>query len=269
MKKQILLLVLSVFLSETLSAQFTDGDLSIGGGTVTGPVKKVTVTITQTHDPSDVLTTTAYFDTMGRITKTGVLRGEKEEIDGIYRYRDNSCVHYHYYSDDGKADDHFEKIFFDAEGREIMKFFYWQTTLTGVDSLVYDTQGHLIAKYTSNYGERTPLLEKTYAYDSMDRIVEENNVKTGERYTISYMPDGNYTKQITKSNGKKVTAIGTVNEAGQLVEEVIAKESKTRYLEYDKHGNWLKREGSMNSNSLWGRIGSVTERIIEYYGDIL
>ena len=262
-------MVLSVFLSETLSAQFIDGDLSIGGGTVTGPVKKVTVTITQTHDPSDVLTTTAYFDTMGRITKTGVLRGEKEEIDGIYRYRDNSCVHYHYYSDDGKADDHFEKIFFDAEGREIMKFFYWQTTLTGVDSLVYDTQGHLIAKYTSNYGERTPLLEKTYAYDSMDRIVEENNVKTGERYTISYMPDGNYTKQITKSNGKKVTAIGTVNEAGQLVEEVIAKESKTRYLEYDKHGNWLKREGSMNSNSLWGRIGSVTERIIEYYGDIL
>ena len=265
MKKQITLLLVSFFLSETLSAQFTDGNLSISGGTVTGPVKKVTITITQTHDPSDVVTTTAYFDTLGRITKTGVLRGEKEVIDGIYRYRDNSCVHYHYYSNDGKADDHFEKIFFDSEGREIMKFFYWKTTLTNVDSLVYDTQGYLIAKYASNYGERTPLLEKTYAYDSIGRIVEESNVKTGERYTISYMPDGNYTKQITKSNGRKVTEKGTVNEAGQLVEEVIAKESKTRYLEYDKYGNWLKREGSMNSHSLWGWIGSVTERIIEYY----
>ena len=254
---------MSFLIIKTLYAQYMGGDLCMGGGTVSGPVKKVTITLKQHQDPSDTLTYVAFFATNGNIVKTGYYKGEKFIINHIYEYPDNnSCLHYQY-DKNGVADTHYSKIFFDEKGQKLLKFSYWKDKLTGVDSMVYDTQGHLIAKYVSEYGQRTPLLEIVYAYDSLGRMIEEKNIKTGERYTISYLPNGNYKKIINKY-GRTYIEYYIVNKAGQLI-ECRSVETTEKYSNYDKYGNWLKRVGSLDTHTSKGRIGSTTERIIEYY----
>jgi hypothetical protein len=262
MKRSILLLM-SFWIVGTLCAQYTSGNLFVYGGTISGPVKKVSITLKQHRDPSDTLTSVAFFDTKGNIMKTGYYKGEKLIIDGIYRYSDNnSCIHYQY-DENGVEDTHYSKIFFDDKGQELTKFFFWKDNLTRVDSMVYDVQGRLIAKYVSEYMKRTPLLQVEYSYDSIGRILGENNIKTGERYTISYMPNGNYKKQISK-NGQTYVENYIVNKDGQLI-ECRSADKIEKYSKYDKYGNWLKRESSLDTHTSNGRIGSTTERTIEYY----
>lgn len=263
MKRYFLLVLICILTTGTLSAQYTGGDLGMGRGAVKGPVKRVSYTLKQHQDPSDTLTSVAFFDIEGNIKKTGYFRGEKFIIDGIYKYSDdNSCLHY-MYDENGIADDHYSKIYFDAKGQELLKFFFWKDNLLHVDSLVYDTQGNLIAKYVSEYMQRTPLLQFVYSYDSIGRILEENNIKTGERYTISYMPDGNYIKTIYR-NGRTYKENYILNKAGQLI-ECRSEEKTDKFFQYDKYGNWLKRVGTLNTHTSRSWIGSTTERMIEYY----
>lgn len=265
MKTKIFFLLMSFIINETLYAQYKGDNLFMGSGTVSGPVKKVSVKIKQHHDPSDTLTSIALFDTKGNIVKTGYYKEERFIIDGIYKYSNNNSCLYYQYDENGSVDNNYSKIYFDAKGHELLKFFYWKDKLRRVDSLVYDTQGHLIAKYVSPYMERTPLLNIIYSYDSLGRILEEKNIKEGNHYTILYGENGNYTKQIIKTNGKKYTAKGFINESGQLVKEVIPEEEMTIYYNYDRFGNWLKSESSMNSHSQHGWLGTTIERTIEYY----
>ena len=52
------------------------------GGTVSGPVKKVSITVIQNENPFDTLTSVAFFDTNRNIVQTGYYRGKKFIIDG-------------------------------------------------------------------------------------------------------------------------------------------------------------------------------------------
>ena len=263
MKRNFLLLTICLLITETISAQYTSGNLFMFGGTVSGPVKKVSITVKQHDDPSDTLTSVAFFDTNRNIVQTGYYRGKKFIIDGIYRYSDNnSCLHYQY-NENGVEDTHYYKIYFNANGQELLKFGYWKDKLIRVDSMVYDTQSHLIAKYVSNYMERTPLLQTVYTYDSLGRIIKEQNIKTGEYYTVSYLTNGNYKKTINE-NGRTYTENYIVNKAGQLIECKSAGK-KEKYSHYDKYGNWLKREVVLNTYTSTGLVGTTTERVIEYW----
>lgn len=263
MKRNFLLLTICFLITETISAQYTSGNLFMFGGTVSGPVKKVSITVKQNENPSDTLTSVAFFDINRNIVQTGYYRGKKFINDGVYRYSDNnSCLHYKY-DENGVEDTHYYKIYFNANGQELLKFGYWKDKLIRVDSMVYNSQGLLIAKYASNYMERVPLLRIVYSYDSMGRIISEQNIKTGERYTISYMQNGNYTKTIYR-NGKTYVENCIVNSAGQLI-ECSSEDEKVKYSYFDKYGNWQKRESILNTHSSTGRIGTTTERIIEYY----
>ena len=115
--------------------------------------------------------------------------------------------------------------------QELLKFGYWKDKLIRVDSMVYDTQSHLIAKYVSNYLERTPLLQTVYTYDSLGRIIKEQNIKTGEYFTVSYLTNGNYKKTINE-NGRTYIENYIVNEAGQLI-ECISEGKKEKYSHYE------------------------------------
>lgn len=263
--KKILLFCFCLMCVEIIYAQYMDSNwfMGAGTGTISGPVKKITVTCRHLNYPSDVMVNVVFFDTIGNIVKTGWYKEGKLIIDKIYRYGDNnSCMRYSY-DENGKVENRYNKIYFDEKGRELLKFSYYKDDLILVDSLVYDKKGHLIAKYSSEYNKRTPLLRMVYSYDSIGRILEETNIKTGEHCAISYKKNGNYRKVIKKNGSTNVEEV-TVNKAGQII-ECRSEDKIDKYLRYDNHGNWLKYIGVLNTNSSVGMIGSEIERTIEYY----
>lgn len=264
MKKYLILFFVCFVLSESLFAVlFTDG-LFMYGGTVTGPVKEVTVILSQNNYPSDRLTSIAWFDSIGRIEKAAHYRDGKSVGREIYQYSDSNTCWLYSYDENDKIFGYIYEFYFDSVGRQTMRFSYNNDKLSSVDSLVYDTRGNVIEKHVSPYYERTPILQIAYTYDSIGRLIKEYDYQQQNGYTITYLPNGNYTKHFFDKTGNTKNVQCIVNKAGQLTREKSASD-ETIYSHFDRYGNWLKRDCNLDTHSIRGRIGSTTERVIKYY----
>lgn len=250
--------VLMLFLTPSvLHAQFTD-DLFQYGGTVNGPLKRITIIVRQVHDPSDIQKDMAWFDSAGRITRKAFDLEGTWVTNAVYQYTDQNTCWCYQYDENGNLDGHSRKIIFDSNGQKFVTFSYHKAHLTRVDSIVYDQKGNIIEKYASLYGERIPQLETVYAYDSIGRLIKEYNLKQQTGYTITYLSNNNYNKQYFDTTGNTYLEKCIINKKGQLVMEK-SKQLVSKYSSHDKYGNWRKRVSSM------GKYGSITKRKIEYY----
>ena len=265
----VLLLSLNLIVSSSILAQFTNGPLPNAGGTVCGPVKKVTVIVRQTHIPEDILETTVWFDSICRIEKVTCRLIDKKKgneapkINETYQYVSNDFCWHNYYDENGIVSSK-QKILFNSKGQEFLRLDYHNSILTFVDSCAYDKHGRLIETYKSEYKDSIVNLVGKYSYDSAGRIIEYHNVQTSESKKYKYLSTGNYIKYSVDFFGKSHTEKYTVNKKGQVVKEKSDDGNVTTYSHYDKYGNWQKRESYIYVND-YGKMGTITERKIEYY----
>lgn len=261
MKKYVFLFITTFILTGSLYAQFVD---NISNDVINGPVKKTTTIIRQNSDPSDVEKTIIWYDSIGRIVKTEEYGEEGPGMSYVYQYTDSNICWRFTYERKRLVKGAYCKIYLNSSGQKIASHEFYNNHLTRVDSIAYDAQGRVVETYASEYIEREPSLTSLYTYDSTGRLTEERNIKTGKRYTITYLPNGDYTKQFFDKNGKTYSQTCIVDKKGQL-NRIESDEEKVKYARYDRFGNWLKREASVNTHSFIGWIGSTTERTIEYY----
>ena len=266
MKRYFVIIIGSLLISETILAQFTDGNLFVYGGTISGPVKKVTVILNQENAPSHASKNVAWFDSLSRITKTAHYTIEKKSTkdelvtDYTYQYVNDTCFCYEH-NEKKHIDELFKKICFDSSGKKNMAFYYYKDNLTNVDSFVYK-KGFLSEYYSSEYKERIPQLRIINTYDSLGRLIKSHNVKEQSGYEITYRPSGNYTKRHYGNNKHEEKYV--VNSKGQVVKE-ISDDNEIIYFHYDRYGNWQKRVCTTDTHSFIGTVVQTTIRKIEYY----
>lgn len=244
----------------SLNAQFVDDIIT---DAINGPVKKATIIIRQNNDPTDQEKTIVWFDSIGRIIKLEEYGEEGLGIGYKYQYTDSNVCWRYTYKKSGLIKHAYCKIYLNTTGQKVASYEYYNNNLTNVDSIVYDTQGRIEKTFVGEYKERHPSLTCIYAYDQKGRLTEERNVKAQNGYTVTYQPNGNYTKQYYGEDGQ-YTETYIVNNDGLLIRKTSA-ENEVNYSQFDQYDNWLKRNASITTHSYLGKLGSTTTRKIEYY----
>lgn len=155
----------------------------------------------------------------------------------------------------------------DAHNKPLLFKWYKKDSVFMADSMIYNTQGKLLQKY-SKFRRSEYVLSKEYRYDSLSRLTQYTSIERGKPssgYKVNYYNDGNSEQIFFDKDGKNITKeLFTYNKENQLIKMKRTNRCMT-FSNFDKYGNWLTLSCSEFYTDINITINTTTTRIIEYY----
>lgn len=155
----------------------------------------------------------------------------------------------------------------DASNKPLLFKWYKNDSVYMADSMIYNTQGKLIHKY-SKFRHPEYILSEKHAYDSLGRLTKLSYIENGEEesgYEVNYKKDGNLEKVYFNKDSKTSSKeLYLYNNEKQLV-KIKDTNSSMNFSNFDKYGNWLALSSDQFFTEMNITINTTTTRIIEYY----
>lgn len=247
---------------------------------VVGPVKELRV---ENVCGREIRKYVRHFDFKGRLISHEEYLNDSLISGFINQYSDSNMYTVSFYKSDRRINKEHNVVYLDTIGQVIKKEHYCAEVLMKIDSIAYDSIGRRIKDFCGFLVDDYSFeLFKSYEYDSQNRLTTirchaydrytSGYADNGDKYTslnvnkykITYSSNGNYKVSCKNQDNFNIYERKCkVNSLGQLI-EINDKDNKhTNLIEYDQHGNWLKR--IQKCDYVLYKLETNTIRTIEYY----
>lgn len=246
---------------------------------VKGPVKQVT-SIRTINDHSQLMygnqkvggnqtKSIQWYNEDGRIAEDADYDYIGNLLGGVIYIYDSIGTSYtkRNYDKSGNVEADYCRFTCDASNKPLLFKWYKDDSVYMADSMIYNTHGKLLQKY-SKFRRPEYILSEEHAYDSLGRLTKLAYIENGEAesgYTVNYKKDGNLEKiYFNKDNKASSKTLYIYNNEKQLVKTKDTNGSMN-LSNFDKHGNWLTLSSDQFYTEMNITINTTTTRIIEYY----